>query len=137
MTNIKKNCNIQSKALLSRPLVLHICCCTTDILSALVARYQSKLCYLARLFFIFVACATDILPALVARYQSKLCYLARLFSIFVANATDILPALVARNSKQALISHSLVLHICCLRNRYTICARCKKFKASFDFSLAC
>jgi hypothetical protein len=79
MTNIKKNCDIQSKALLSRPLVLHICCCATDILSALVAKYQSKLCYTTRLFSIFVACATDILSALVAR-----------------------------NSKQALISHSLV-----------------------------
>ena len=38
---------------------------------------------------------------------------------------------------KALLSRPLVLHICCLRNRYTICARCKKFKASFDFSLAC
>ena len=38
---------------------------------------------------------------------------------------------------KALLSRPLVLHICCLRNRHTICARCKKFKASFDFSLAC
>ena len=72
MTNIKKNCDIQSKALLSRPLVLHICCCATDILSALVARYQSKLCYLARLFSIFVATQQIYYLRSLQEIQSKL-----------------------------------------------------------------
>lgn len=72
MTNIKKNCNIQSKALLSRSLVLHICCYATDILSALVAKYQSKLCYTTRLFSIFVAAQQIYCLRSLQEIQSKL-----------------------------------------------------------------